>query len=198
MVPTAFAFIEFSTRSEAAIAVQRAPRVFGNQQLRIEHRAQKRPFMSHGGSPSSTNKLENQEMPGQTQDMIMMVYQRGVEAGINQATHAQAVPPHVMTSPIYASFQPPYYPSYDSAVGMFTSPNGAPPPTYGLGLRPYHSGNVTASLDPAEYLSTSAIATYVQPDQDNSAYAHQGHSQNEDLAYAWPLPTNDQGNPGQH
>ncbi len=195
MVATAFAFVEYSTRGEAATAVQRAPRIFEGYQIRIEHKVPKRLFASHSGSPTNTNQLEKNQLPVQTQDMLMMLYHRGVEVGMNHAAQAQAIAPHVMSTPVYASYPQPYYPHYDSAVGMFANPNSAPPP-YGLGPQPFHNGHVTTSLGPSDYLSTSGATSYVQPDQNNNGYLQNGSSRDDELAYAWPLPTGDHRFPG--
>ena len=189
---TAFAFVEYSARGEAAIAVQHASRMFEGYQVRIEHKVAKRSFASHNGSPVSVHQLDKNPLPAQTHEMLMMLYHRGVEFGLSQAVQAQAVAPHLLTSPVYGSFPQPYYPHYDGAVGIFSNPNGAPP-TYSLVTQPFQNGHIATSLTPSDYHATTATATasYVQPSQTNTVYTPNAPPRDEDLSYTWPPPAGD-------
>ena len=193
MVATAFAFVEYSTRDEAIVAVQHASRIFDNFQIRVEHKVPKRLPTSHGGSPTSTSHFEKNQLPAQTQEILMMLYHRGVEVGMSQAAQAQAIASHVIPAPVYASYSQPYYPHYDNTLGMYSGAHSASP-TYGLGPQPYHNSNVAPSLGAPQYVQGSAANPYLQHEQV-SGYTHLHSIRDSEQAYAWPLPNGDNGFP---
>ncbi|KAL9100380.1 MAG: hypothetical protein Q9163_004238 [Psora crenata] len=143
----AFAFIEYENPHAAALAVQASPRVYEGFSLRVEHKessgAPSRPLLGLGGSP------RHMEVPSPQE--VLAAFQRGVSIGMNQATHAQIMPP-----PVYPPY--PYYPPYDPSVTAqnvpaTTSGNDAPtgPQAYGSGYMAAPPGHMQYPATPAPY-----------------------------------------------
>ena len=190
IVATAFAFVEYSNRGEAVLAVQHSSRIFDSFQIRVEHKVPKRLHMSHGGSPTSVNYTEKDQSPAQTQDMLMMLYHRGVEVGMNQAAHAQAMAPQVMPAQVYAPYPQPYYSSYETALGGYNGSHNLSP--YGLGSQSYHNLGIATAMAPTQYVQASAASAYPQQEQ-NDGRVHPQSTRDNGLSYAWPLPAGDTG-----
>ena len=178
MNDTAFCFVEFASRDAADYAVERASRWFHGFQLRIEHKAWRRPHMGPGASPNS-----NQPLPTGAQDALIMLYQRGVQVGMSQAAQVQPMVPQTIQAPVYASY-PPYYPMYDDAAAMYGAPSTAPP-SYGHGLQSYDNTSVTSTTghtQPTPYIQYHQAQEHIQTPVRTS-----------EPPYQWPLPTNNNG-----
>ena len=147
--------------------------------------------MSQAGSPTGNNQMSTGQLPAQAQDMLMTLYQRGVEVGMSQATQAQTMTPQVMLPPVYASYPQSYYSHYDNTLGMYGGPNGTPP-TYGLGFTSYDNPSVASSVSQPPYTQATTPTHYGQYEQVHD-YAKSATSRNGEAPYVWPTPTGDIG-----
>lgn len=190
---TVFCFVEYSTRGEADTAVQHASRWFDGFQLRVEHKVSRRLLMSQAGSPMSNNQMNTSQFPTQAQDMLMVLYQRGVEMGLSQATQAQSLNPQMMLPPVYTSYPQSYYPPYDNSLGVFSAPNGTPP-TYGLSVTSYGNTNVVSNANQSQFSQAAASTQYGQYEQVDE-YAKSATPRHGETAYAWPIQMSDTGLP---
>lgn len=146
--------------------------------------------MSQAGSPTGSNQMSNGQWPAQ-QDMLMMLYQRGIEMGLQQASQAAAVSPPVILPPIFTSYQQSYYPQYDNAMGVYGGHNGAPP-TYALG--PPTQGNpiLVPPMVASQYMQAAAPAQHGQSEQAHD-YTASATPRHVETPYVWPMSNGDIG-----
>ncbi len=147
--------------------------------------------MIQAGSPTSNNQIGTGQWPPQAQEMLMMLYQQGVEMGLNQAQQAHTIPSQMMLPLFNTPYPPHYFPQYDNAMGTYGGPNGAPS-TYAHGGNPYGNPNATARVVPPQYTQAAATTQYAQYEQARD-YTESATPRHAPPAYVWPVPNGENG-----
>lgn len=194
----AFAFIEYSTAEEAAIATQGVFMLLGSR-LRVQQKENLYLNTNRFGHAfTHTRPMANRFNPND--EAISMVFQRGVSVGMAKATNFQGagvaqsgIPPHAIQYPLNSQFfgrqNPPLsqgtyaqYPFYPSPPPNL--PAGAM--TFGPSMPDYQTEIPTGIRMPdGSYLNPPMHDFHYPPTA--AQYLHQAHISSRNPTYQWPV-----------